>query len=115
MRASIGVAEASTALKGRPDGLDVKSYAVEDPAFRDVDEAAWRSGRFAERVRRAWNTVPSSDIEAAGGDIDALARAIHAREGGHFEEIRDRLVRFQQAEAEGAPTADPLVRPGAPV
>jgi hypothetical protein len=88
-------------------------YAVEDPAYRDVDALAWRAGRFEERIRRAWNPIRTADIESAGGNIEALIDIIHAKVGGDRDEIEHRVRAFDAAERSGALHAhDPLLRPG---
>ena len=107
---------------GRPDAmqaLQTDGVRVRDPATRDQDPKVWRRGRFAERVRREWNPIPTQVIESArradGYDLEALAAAIHARVGGDVAPIRDRLGEFVAAEAAGAAASpDPLTRPGAP-
>lgn len=88
---------------------------VLDPAYRDVDVQPWVPGRFEERVRRAWNGVPSQEIHAAAGDLDRLTAVIHAKVGGEAQHIRHRLERFREMDArpDRRPRPDPLVRPGA--
>lgn len=87
---------------------------LRDPAHRDQDGAAWRRGRFAERVRRQWNAVELPAGVGPDGDLDALAQAIQARIGGDVGHIRARLDEFVRLdEMAGPPAADPLVRPGA--
>ena len=92
---------------------------VRDPASRDQEPVAWRRGRFAERVRREWNPVRTTALEAArsgdGYDIEVLAAAVQRAIGGDLEAIRRRLTEFAAVESVGAPAgADPLLRPGHP-
>ncbi len=92
----------------------LRDVRVRDPAVRDQDAVPWRQGRFAERVRREWNAVPSQAIDAAGMDLDALAQAIHKVVGGNMDHVKARLEEFALLERIGAAAAsDALVRPGA--
>ena len=87
---------------------------LRDPAHRDQDGAAWRRGRFAERVRRQWNAVELPAGASPDSDLDTLAQAIQARMGGDAAAIRERLAEFVRLDAvAGPPAEDPLVRPGA--
>lgn len=90
---------------------------IEDPAYRDVDDGPWHSGRFAERVRREWNPITAKTIDDAGDDLEKLADAVLERVGGDKEEVLERLKAFRRAERDATrpPREDPLVRPGAPV
>lgn len=89
---------------------------LRDPAHRDQDGAAWRRDRFAERVRRQWNTVQvHGPAPTAAAEMDELAQAIQARVGGDADHVRARLEEFAALDrAAAAPADDPLVRPGAP-
>ena len=88
---------------------------LRDPAHRDQDGPTWRRGRFAERVRRQWNTVEPGAVPPAPADLDLLAQAIQTRVGGDAGHIRARLEEFVALERmAGPPAEDPLVKPGEP-
>lgn len=86
--------------------------AIADPAARDTEEP-WPAGRFAQRVRRTWNTVTGADIRDAGDDLDRLAAIIQEKTGEDAAKARQRLDAFVRAERAGEPQEDPLLRPGA--
>ncbi len=90
-----------------------REVRILDPAYRDQDGTPWRGGRFAERVRREWNQIRTAEIEAADGDMDALAQTIFEKVGGKLDHIQGRLQVFMQMET-GTPVRDSLVRPGSP-
>ncbi|HLF16404.1 MAG TPA: hypothetical protein VI796_03100 [Candidatus Thermoplasmatota archaeon] len=96
----------------------LRDVRIRDPAVRDQDGAAWRRGRFAERVRREWNPLRTAAIEAClrgdGYDLEELADAVQKVVGGEPSHILERLRLFLDMEDEGRPAAaDGLVRPGA--